>query len=65
MARFIEFHSKEKRNESFIINVKDILVIRNESNENYSITDIKLRDGSLYRVAETKKEIVDILNGMR
>lgn len=65
MTRFVEFHSTEKRNESFIINIEEISVIRNESNENYSITYIKLRDGSLFRVAETKEEIIYMMNHIR
>lgn len=65
MVRFIEFHSAEKKNKSFLINVEDISIMIIESNENYSVVEIKMRDGSLYRVAETKEQIAHILNHIR
>ena len=65
MVRFIEFHSADKKNKSFFVNIEDISMIHNESNENYNVTDIILRNGNIYRIAETKEEIVHMLNHIR
>ena len=63
MAKFIELH--DEKNHSLFVNIEEISLIKNRSNCCYNVTDVKMRDGFIFKIMETKEEIRDILSRIR